>query len=147
MTAPTVDRAPIEHRLITMRKGIERLESLGALPGSRLRDDPSVGLVLERILWMLDDLACAINNQVSGAACATSGASFRAAHQAGLVDAGLVSTLASLDGPPHLLLQLSLDADADEAAAVVRAARAGYQEYVRRVTGWMSESPRRQEQP
>jgi hypothetical protein len=66
MSGPAIlDRAPIERRLITMRKAVGQLESLGGLQGDRLREDSTAGLVIERILVLLAGLAFAINRQVS----------------------------------------------------------------------------------
>jgi uncharacterized protein YutE (UPF0331/DUF86 family) len=144
---PDLDRASVEHRLITMRKAIGQLESIGPVQGARLRRDPAAGLAIERILALLGDLAFAINARVSGAVLGevppTPGAAFGAIGRVGVLDPELASALAPLDGPHHVLLQLSLDTEPDEAAAVVRAALAGYREYVRQVTGWIADVPAR----
>ncbi|WP_328675148.1 HepT-like ribonuclease domain-containing protein [Streptomyces sp. NBC_00343] len=141
----TVDRAAIEHRLITLRKAVVQLDSLGRLDGARLANDPGTGLAVERVLALLNDLAFAINRHVSagvlGAAPPrTPAASFGAAERAGLIDAELAAALAPADGPHHVLVQLYLDAEPEEVAAVVSAARSGYREYVRQVTGWITAS-------
>lgn len=142
-TTSGVDRAAVEHRLITMRKAIGQLESLGPIGGARLAADPTTGLVVERILAMLVDLAYLINRDASSAVLGerpqTSAASFGTAERVGMIDAGLASALAPADGPHHVLMQLSLDADPEEAAAVVAGALAGYGEYVRQVTRWIAE--------
>jgi hypothetical protein len=39
-------------------------------------------------------------------------------------------------GPHHVLVQLSLDSEPEEVAAVVSAALSGYGEYVRQVARW-----------
>ena len=145
-TAPvTVDRAAIGHRLITMRKSVVQLDSLGRLDSARLADDPGTGLAVERVLSLLNDLAYAINRHVcegvlGEAPPRTPAASFGAAERAGLIDAELANALAPEDGPHHVLVQLCLDAEPEEVAAVVSAARAGYREYVRQVTDWISAS-------
>lgn len=141
----TVDRAAIEHRLITMRKSVVQLDSLGRLDGARLENDPGTGLALERVLALLNDLALAVNRQVCAGVLGevppqTPAASFGAAERAGLIDAGLAAALAPADGPHHVLVQLCLDAEPEEVAAVVSAARSGYREYVRQVTDWIAES-------
>ncbi|MEW1828151.1 hypothetical protein [Streptomyces sp. NPDC088196] len=141
----TVDRAAIEHRLITMRKSVVQLDSLGRLDSARLADDPGTGLAVERVLALLNDLAFAINRHVcegvlGEASPLTPAASFGAAERAGLIDAELAAALAPEDGPHHVLVQLSLDAKPEEVAAVVAAARSGYREYVRQVTDWISAS-------
>jgi uncharacterized protein YutE (UPF0331/DUF86 family) len=142
---PALDRAAVEHRLITMRRAIRQLESLGPVHGSRLRSDPTAGLVIERILALLGDLAFTINNWLSrsvlGDVPATPAAAFGAAGRVGVIDPELASALAPLAGPHHVLLQLSLDTDPDEAAAVVGRALAGYQAYVRGLTRWLADVP------
>lgn len=138
-TSPGTDHASVEHRLITMRKAIGQLESLGPLSGERLGNDTTAGLVVERILALLADLAFAINCEVSRSGRPeTVAASFSVAGAAGLVDADVVSALTPVEGPHHVLMQLSLDAEPDEAAVVVAGALAGYSEYVRQVTAWLA---------
>lgn len=136
----TVDRAAIEHRLITLRKSVVQLESLGSLDPARLENDPGTGLAVERVLALLHDLALAINRHVStavlGEAPGTLAGSFDAAVEAGLIDAGLATALAPEDGPHHILVQLYLDAEPERVEAVVAAARTGYREYASQVTDW-----------
>jgi uncharacterized protein YutE (UPF0331/DUF86 family) len=145
-TAPvTVDRAAIEHRLITMRKSVVQLDSLGRMDGARLENDPGTGLAVERVLALLNDLAIAINRQVCAGVLGeapprTPTDSFGAAERAGLIDAELAAALAPEDGPHHVLVQRYLDAEPEEVAAVVSAARSGYREYVRQVTDWITVS-------
>ncbi|MBK3573502.1 hypothetical protein JHN63_06640 [Streptomyces sp. MBT65] len=141
----TVDRAAIEHRLITMRKSVVQLDSLGRLDGARLENDPGTGLALERVLALLHDLALAINRHVSAGVLGeappqTPTTSFGAAARAGLIDAELAAALAPADGPHHVLLQLCLDAEPEQVAGVVSAARNGYRDYVRQVTDWITAS-------
>jgi hypothetical protein len=144
---PDLDRASVEHRLITMRKAIGQLESIGPLQGARLRSDPPAGLAIERILALLGDLAFAINRHLSesvlGEVAQTPVAAFGATGRVGALDPELASALVPPEGPHHVLLQLSLDTEPDEAAAVVRAALAGYREYVRQVTSWIADVPAR----
>lgn len=85
-----------------MRKALAQLESFGTLGAARLAEDPDIGLVVERTLALLDDLARQI-------------------------------PVPAPEGPPHVLLQLSLDVDSAEAAAVVARARDAYREYVHEV--------------
>lgn len=143
----SVLRSAVEHRLVTMRKAVRALETLGELRGDRLREDPTAGLAIERNLALLVDLAFAINKQVSEAVLGevppSPGAAFRAAERAGMLDPELAGTFAPLDDPHHILFQLSLDSAPDEAAAVMRAALAGYAEYVRQVTDWVADVPAR----
>ena len=140
-----MDRAAIEHRLITMRKSVGQLDTLGALDSARLAGDPGAGLVIERILALLDDLAAAINREVSTALSGepprTPAAAFGAAGKAGMIDAGLAGALAPADGPHHVLVQLCLDTEPEKVAAIVDAARSGYREYVRQVTDWITADP------
>ncbi|MEV6544104.1 hypothetical protein [Streptomyces sp. NPDC051665] len=141
-----VDRASIEHRLITMRKSVVQLDSLGALDSARLVSDPGAGLVIERILALLHDLALAINRHVSEAVSGEApppipAASFGAAGRAGMIDAELATALTLADDPHHVLVQLYLDTEPEEVVAVVAAALAGYREYVRQVTDWIAVHP------
>lgn len=137
---PRLDRASVEHRLITMRKAIGQLDAVGPVDRARLERHPPTGLGAERILALLDDLAFAINTQVCAAVLGevppTSAASFGAAEKAGLIDAELANRLVPSEGPHYVLLQLYLDSEPDEVAAVVADALNGYGEYVRQVSGW-----------
>ncbi|MFC4501567.1 MULTISPECIES: DUF86 domain-containing protein [Streptomyces] len=139
---PALDRASIEHRLITMRKSVGQLDSLGPVGRARLESDPETGLVVERILALLIDLAFAINRHVSAAVLGeeprTPAASFGAAEKAGLIDAELATHLTPPDGPHNVLVQLYLDTEPEEVTAVVSAARSGYREYVRQVADWIT---------
>lgn len=137
-----MDRAAIEHRLITMRKSVGQLDSLGALDSARLAADPGAGLVIERILALLYDLAAAINRAaLPGRQPRTPTASFGAAGKAGMIDAELAAALAPADGPHHVLVQLCLDTEPENVPAIVAAARTGYREYVRQVTDWITAGP------
>ena len=140
-----VDRASIEHRLITMRKSVVQLDSLGPLDSARLENDPGAGLAVERVLALLNDLAFAINRHVSAVVLGevppgTPAASFGAAERAGMIDAGLATALVPEDGPHNVLVQLYLDTEPEQVDAVVSAARSGYREYVRQVTDWITAS-------
>ncbi|MFE2884678.1 hypothetical protein [Streptomyces sp. NPDC059272] len=141
---PAVNRASIEHRLITIRKSVVQLDSLGPLDSARLESDPGTGLAVERVLALLNDLASAINRDVAvgvfGETPRTPDASFGAAERAGLIDGELAAALAPADGPHHVLVQLHLDTEPEELAAIVSAARSGYREYVRQVTDWITAS-------
>ncbi|KPI05301.1 protein of unknown function DUF86 [Actinobacteria bacterium OK074] len=136
-----LDRASIEHRLITMRKSVGQLDSLGPVDRARLENDPGTGLVIERILALLADLAHAINRHVSAAVLSeeppSPAASFGAARRAGMIDTELATALVPPDGPHNVLVQLYLDSEPDEVAAIVSAARSGYGEYVRQVEAWV----------
>lgn len=125
-----------------MRRSVGQLDSLGPVGRERLESAPDTGLVVERILALLTDLAFAINRHVSVAVSGeepqTPAASFGAAERAGMIDAGLATALAPPDGPHNVLVQLYLDTEPEEVAAVVSAARAGYREYVRQVADWIT---------
>jgi uncharacterized protein YutE (UPF0331/DUF86 family) len=141
-----LDRASIEHRLITMRKSVVQLDSLGRLDSARLEHDPGTGLAIERVLALLNDLAFAINRHVSEAVLGevppqTPAASFGTVERAGMIDPELAVVLAPADGPHNVLVQLYLDTEPEEVAAVVAAARDGYREYVRQVTDWIAHHP------
>ena len=150
--AGPVTHAAIEHRLLTMRRSIRQLESLGPIDGKRLSDDPTTGLVLERILALLFDLAEAVNvdagpatgrRRVIGSFAGSSGQSFADAARAGVISSDLAADLALADGPVHVQLQLSLDSDPVEAAAVVTRALRDYRNYVQRVEAWLEFETRR----
>ncbi|MBD0735125.1 hypothetical protein BGM09_19215 [Streptomyces sp. CBMA29] len=135
-----MDKNAIEHRLITMRKSIERLESAGRLSVACLDRDPATGAAVERMLAILDNLAFAINRHVAwvvlGQAPSTSAASFGAAREAGLVDERLATALAPEEGPHNVLVQLHLDSEPEAIEAIVSDAMSGYREYARQVAEW-----------
>ncbi|MEU9288564.1 HepT-like ribonuclease domain-containing protein [Streptomyces sp. NPDC048275] len=128
-----------------MRKSVGQLDSLGPVGRARLESDPEAGLVVERILALLTDLAVAINKHISAAVLGeepqTPASSFSAAEKAGMIDAELATALAPPDGPHNVLVQLYLDTEPEEVTAVVSAARSGYREYVRQVADWITDHP------
>jgi uncharacterized protein YutE (UPF0331/DUF86 family) len=128
------DRELVERKLATMRLSLEHLGSPGPVDRDLLESDPAIGLVVERTLALLADLALAINNHVAGALLGevpqTAAASFDAVRKAGLIDADLVAALTPPDGPHHLLVQLCLDSEPEQVAAIVASALSGYAEYV-----------------
>ena len=139
MTA-CLDREAVENWLLTMRKSVGQLCAAGPLDTGRLARDPASGLVVERALALLADLAFEVNRQVAAAVLGetpeSDAAAFGAAGRAGAIDAGLAAALIPPDGPHHVQVQLYLDSEPERVAAVVSAAAAGYQEYVRQVTRW-----------
>ncbi|MER5185292.1 hypothetical protein ABT009_44665 [Streptomyces sp. NPDC002896] len=136
---PGPDRGSIEHRLITMRRSLAQLDALGPVDRACLDGDPATGLVVERILALMADLAFGINCHVaaavSGEAPKTFAASFRVAENVGMLDERPAAALLLPDGP-HVLVQLCLDTEPDEVAAVVSAAGSGYREYLRQAASW-----------
>jgi len=144
---PCLDRQVVENRLVTMGKSVGQLGAAGPLDRGRLARDPASGLVVERVLALLADLAFEVNRQVAAAvldeAPETGAAAFDAAERAGVIDARVSAALTSPDGPPHVLVQLFLDTEPERVAAVVSAAVADYQEYVRQVTRWTYAKGRR----
>lgn len=139
---PRSDWGSVAHKLITMRKSVGQLDALGPVDRAHLESDPATGLVIERILALLADLAFAINSQVSAAVLGempqATAASFGAAAKAGMIDAELATALARPDGPHHVLVQLYLDTEPEAVAAVVSAALSGYGEYVLQVARWIT---------
>ncbi len=137
---PCLDRQAVENRLLTMRNSVGQLGAPGPLDPGRLARDPASGLVVERVLALLADLAFEVNCQVAAAVLGerpqTHAAALGAAVRAGLIDADLSAALAPADGPHYVQVQLYLDTEPERVAAVVSAAVAGYQEYVRLVAGW-----------
>lgn len=137
---PRPDWGSVAHQLITMRKSVGQLDALGPVDRAQLDRDPATGLVVERILALLADLAFAINSQLSaavlGAVPRAPAAALGAVEKAGIIDARLAKDLVPQDGPHHLLVQLYLDSEPDRVAAVVSAALSGYGEYVRQLDHW-----------
>ena len=66
MTA-CLDRQAVENRLVTMVKSVGQLGAPGPLDRGRLARDPASGLVVERVLALLADLAFEVNRQVAAA--------------------------------------------------------------------------------
>jgi len=130
----------VENRLVTMRKSVGQLGAPGPLDRERLARDPESGMVVERLLALLADLAFEVNRQVAAAVLGerpqNPAAALGAAVRAGLIDADLAAALAPADGPHHVQVQLYLDTEPELVAGVVSAAVAGYQEYVREVAAW-----------
>jgi uncharacterized protein YutE (UPF0331/DUF86 family) len=131
-----MDRDAVRNRLVTMRNSVGQLSAAGPLDRARLVGDPSGGLVVERMLALLADLAFDINRQAAvalGEAPASPAAAFGAAARAGLIDERLAMALTPPDGPHHLLVQQYLDTEPERVAGVVSEAVAAYQEYVHQV--------------
>jgi hypothetical protein len=84
----------VERRLVTMRRSIGQLGALGPVGREHLDRDPAAGLVIERMLALLADLAFGINRQVAaalGEALATPATAFAAAARVGLIDERLAA--------------------------------------------------------
>lgn len=129
-------REAVRNRLITMGNAVGQLSAAESLDRARLACDPSSGLVVERMLGLLADLAFDINRQAAatlGEAPESPAAAFGAAARAGLIDERLAAALAPPDGPHHLLVQQYLDTEPERVAGVVSDAVAGYREYIRQV--------------
>ena len=141
----SLDRRAVENRLLTMRKSVGQLSAPGPLDPGRLARDPASGLVVERVLALLADMAFEVNREVAaavlGEAPDTCAAAFGAAERAGVIDGGLAAALTPPDGPHHVLVQLYLDTEPERVAGVVSAAVAGYQEYIRQASAWASGQP------
>ncbi|WP_024796514.1 HepT-like ribonuclease domain-containing protein [Tomitella biformata] len=135
------DLAALEHRVITMQKMIAQLVGFGDLGREQLDSNPAAGLVIERMLALLVELAFDVNSHVagvvSGEAPRTFAESFGAAGRAGLIDVRLAAALAPVDGPHHVQVQLYMDTDPAEVGAVVSAVTAGYQDYLLQVGEWI----------
>lgn len=138
--APCVDHKAVENRLVTMRKSVGQLSAPGPLDRERLARSPESGMVVERVLALLADLAFEVNREVAavvlGERPPTAAAALGAAVRAGLIDAELAAALTPADGPHHIQVQLYLDTEPELVAGVVAAAAAGYQEYVSQVAAW-----------
>jgi uncharacterized protein YutE (UPF0331/DUF86 family) len=131
-----MDRKAVRNWLVTMRNSVGQLSSAGPIDRARLACDPSSGLVVERMLALLADLAFDINRQAAaalGEAPESPTAAFSAAARAGLIDERLAMALTPPDGPHHLLVQQYLDTEPERVAGVVSDAVAAYREYIRQV--------------
>ncbi len=138
---PRLDPRSVGNRLVTIRKSVGQLAAPGPLDRERLARDPAGGVVVERTLALLADLAFEINRQVAtahGETPETPAAAFGAAARAGLIDDRLAAALTPADGPHHVLVQLYLDTEPERVAAVVADATAGYREYARQVAAWLA---------
>jgi hypothetical protein len=109
--AAAMDREAVRNRLATMSGAVDQLSAAGPLDPARLARDPASGLVVERLLALLADLASEIN-------------------RAGLIDERPAVAPGSVDGPYHLLVQLYLDTEPERVASVVADAVAAYREYM-----------------
>ncbi len=132
----------VANKLNTMRKSIGQLESLGPVNGARLQGIPQIGLVAERILTLLHDLAFEINTQTAAAfldgSPRTATDAFRAAARAGVIDAQLATRFTSLDEPHHIEFQLRLDIDPADAAKIACDGMSAYGQYTAQVSCWIA---------
>lgn len=144
MVLPRRDWAPVNRRLITMRRAVEKLEEIGPLEPAVLESNPPLGLVVERVLWLLADQVGGINTLVTtsltGLVPRTAAESFDAVVEAGMIDGELTPILAPAEGPNNVLMQLCLDTAPEEVASVVSAALSGYKKYIEQVTRWISDA-------
>lgn len=134
------DAERVTHVLITLRRTLVQLEEIDSLDVELLEQNPAAGLVFERILANLEEMALDINNIVassSGAERTTDfAASCEAAVDAGLIGRRLASALLPDDGPYHVILQLCLDAEPAQVPTVMSRAVAAYQEFEQRAAHW-----------
>jgi uncharacterized protein YutE (UPF0331/DUF86 family) len=131
-----MDGEAVRNWLATMRNSVGQLSAAGPLDRARLACDPASGLVVERMLALLADLAFDINRQAAaalGEAPESAAAAFGAAARAGLIDERLATALTPPDGPHHLLVQQYLDTEPERVAGAVCDAVAAYREYIRQV--------------
>ena len=92
----------MENRLVTMVKSVRQPRAPVHWTGGRLASDPASGLVVERILALLADLAFEVNRQaaaVLGKMPGTGAAAFGAAERDGVIDAQVAAALTPPDGP------------------------------------------------
>jgi uncharacterized protein YutE (UPF0331/DUF86 family) len=139
--ASPLDRDAAANRLVSLRSAVGQLGAAGPLDRARLDRDPASGLVVERMLALLADLAFEISRQAAaalGEAPESPAAAFSAAARAGLIDERLAAALAPPDGPHHLLVQRYLDTEPERVAGVVSDAVAVYREYVRQATAGLA---------
>ncbi|PXW32682.1 hypothetical protein [Nocardia sp. 348MFTsu5.1] len=134
---------PVKHRLITMRKAVRQLDELGPVEAHLLESNPAIGLVCERVLWLLADQAFAVNTRVGARALGempqTPTAAFDAVVKVGMIDADLRAVLSPPEAPHNVLVQLYMDTEPEKVAAVVLAARSGYTAYIEEVGHWITE--------
>ncbi len=126
------------HILITMRRTLRQLEDLGPVDADLLARNSTAGLVVERVLANLMDMAFDINCLV--ARCRPAPRSFaescERAVEAGLIDDDLAHALVPEEGPHHVVMQLSLDTDPGEVEMIVAGALSAFQEFERRAIEW-----------
>ncbi|MFF0818653.1 hypothetical protein ACFYVR_26420 [Rhodococcus sp. NPDC003318] len=143
------DLERVDHILITMRHALHQVESVGPIDVALLERDSASGLVIERVLANLMDMAFDINCHVSRASSGTTPATFaescEAAVELGLIDAELASELVPVDGPHHVLMQLCLDSEPEQVEAVVARALSAFRGFECSVEAYAGEwrrSPR-----
>ncbi|MFF0814672.1 hypothetical protein ACFYVR_05880 [Rhodococcus sp. NPDC003318] len=139
-TTPRSDAERIDHILITMRRTLAQLEGIGPVDLELLEVNPTAGLVIERVLANLGDMAfdinCHVSRAMSGTAPETFAESCEAAVEFGLIDAELASALMPAEGPYHVAMQLYLDREPVKVEAVVGDALSAFQEFERRAQQW-----------
>ncbi|MBH0123593.1 hypothetical protein I0Q12_30585 [Rhodococcus sp. CX] len=134
------DSERIDHVLITMRRALQQVESVGPVDVPLLERDTTSGVVIERVLANLMDMALEINRHVARASSrqlpGTFAESCVAAVGAGLIDAELAAELLPSGGPHHVLMQLCLDTAPEQVEGVVARALAAFRAFERSATAW-----------
>lgn len=134
------DSERIDHILITMRRALAQLEGIGPVDVELLEQNPTAGLVIERVLANLGEMAFAVNCHVSrtmaGVVPETFAESCESAVEFGLIDRSLASGLMPDEGPYHVAMQLCLDSEPVRVEAIVDGALAAFQEFERRAVRW-----------
>ncbi|KXX63113.1 hypothetical protein [Rhodococcus sp. ACPA1] len=134
------DSERIDHILITMRRALRQVEAIGSVDVELLERNSTAGLVIERVLANLTDMAFDINCHVSRASSGRTPQTFsescEGAIRSGLIDRELASELMPADGPHHVVMQLCLDTEPEQVEAVVARALSAFQEFEQRATEW-----------
>ncbi|GAA3137422.1 hypothetical protein [Rhodococcus sp. (in: high G+C Gram-positive bacteria)] len=134
------DSERIDHILITMRRALVQVEAIGPVDVELLELNSTVGLVIERVLANLMDMAfdinCHVSRECSGPTPETFSESCKGAVRCGLIDKELASELMPADGPHHVVMQLCLDTEPEQVEAVVARALSAFQKFECRAAEW-----------
>lgn len=140
---PRSDTERIDHILITMRRALGQLEGVGPVDACLLEQNSTAGLVIERVLANLTEMAFDINSHVARAMAGLTPVTFSEsceyAVRFGLVDDELAAALMPADGPYHVAMQLYLDTEPAQVESVVASALSAFQEFERRTIAWAGE--------
>jgi uncharacterized protein YutE (UPF0331/DUF86 family) len=137
MNPAELDRDQISSRLRTMREALDQLATLSDASAQRLADEPITRAAAERLIQVIVDLAIDVNGHVAvarlGRAPATGRASFIAAADADIIDAGLAERLAPSAGLRSVLVHRYTDIRTDLVADAISTVLDGFAAYVRSV--------------
>lgn len=134
------DAERIDHILLTLRRALAQLEGIVPVNAELLERNSTAGLVVERVLANLVEMAFGINSHSTRVMSGRKPDSFResclCAVEFGMIDPDLAAALVPADGLPHIAMQLCLDAEPEQVESVVDRTLSAYQEYERQVIEW-----------